>query len=128
MELHCIFISFILIDSLKIKCLLILHTKEGIKRRKKSFLHLTTFQFRLVRMIDILDLLLGLYLCIFSGVDVPSVWSFTAFGYGNHDFANFSINKKIELNEGINTLDILSMMVGLQVTKFFSFFFPLPLN
>lgn len=35
MELHCIFISFILIDSLKIKCLLILHTKEGIKRRKK---------------------------------------------------------------------------------------------
>ncbi|KAL9452595.1 hypothetical protein AB3S75_008392 [Citrus x aurantiifolia] len=37
-----------------------------------------------------------------------------AFGYGNHDFANFSINKKIELNEGINTLDILSMMVGLQ--------------
>ncbi|KAK9227306.1 hypothetical protein WN943_012356 [Citrus x changshan-huyou] len=49
-----------------------------------------------------------------SGVDVPSVWSFTAFGYGNHDFANFSINKKIELNEGINTLDILSMMVGLQ--------------
>lgn len=92
------------------------------KRRKKSFLHLTTFQF------DMLDLLLGLYLCIFSGVDVPSVWSFTAFGYGNHDFANFSINKKIELNEGINTLDILSMMVGLQVTKFFSFFFPLPLN
>lgn len=124
MELHCIFISFILIDSLKIKCLLILHTKEG----KKSFLHLTTFQFRLVRMIDILDLLLGLYLCIFSGVDVPSVWSFTAFGYGNHDFANFLINKKIELNEGINTLDILSMMVGLQVTKVFSFFFPLPLN
>lgn len=118
MELHCIFISFILIDSLKIKCLLILHTKEGIKRRKKSFLHLTTFQF------DMLDLLLGLYLCIFSGVDVPSVWSFTAFGYGNHDFANFSINKKIELNEGINTLDILSMMVGLQVTKFFSFFSP----
>lgn len=122
MELHCIFISFILIDSLKIKCLLILHTKEGIKRRKKSFLHLTTFQF------DMLDLLLGLYLCIFSGVDVPSVWSFTAFGYGNHDFANFLINKKIELNEGINTLDILSMMVGLQVTKVFSFFFPLPLN
>ncbi|KAH9796770.1 Beta-galactosidase 8 [Citrus sinensis] len=40
-----------------------------------------------------------------------------AFGYGNHDFANFLINKKIELNEGINTLDILSMMVGLQVTK-----------
>lgn len=77
-------------------------------------------------MIDMLDLLLGLYLCIFSGVDVPSVWSFTAFGYGNHDFANFSINKKIELNEGINTLDILSMMVGLQVTKFFSFFFPPP--
>ncbi|KDO75774.1 hypothetical protein CISIN_1g037925mg, partial [Citrus sinensis] len=37
-----------------------------------------------------------------------------AFGYGNHDFANFLINKKIELNEGINTLDILSMMVGLQ--------------
>ncbi|XP_044496487.1 beta-galactosidase 8-like [Mangifera indica] len=37
-----------------------------------------------------------------------------AFGYGNHDFANFSINKKISLKEGNNTLDLLSMMVGVQ--------------
>ncbi|KAJ0018838.1 hypothetical protein Pint_10715 [Pistacia integerrima] len=37
-----------------------------------------------------------------------------AFGYGNHDYANFSINEKISLNEGNNTLDLLSMMVGVQ--------------
>ncbi|MBA0811904.1 hypothetical protein Gohar_025917 [Gossypium harknessii] len=37
-----------------------------------------------------------------------------AFGYGNHDDASFSINEKISLVEGNNTLDILSMMVGLQ--------------
>ncbi|XP_038689515.1 beta-galactosidase 6-like isoform X2 [Tripterygium wilfordii] len=37
-----------------------------------------------------------------------------AFGYGNHDEANFSITKKISLREGNNTLDMLSMMVGLQ--------------
>ncbi|XP_020269243.1 beta-galactosidase 8-like isoform X2 [Asparagus officinalis] len=36
------------------------------------------------------------------------------FGYGNHDDASFSINKKITLNQGNNTLEILSMMVGLQ--------------
>ncbi|GMI93389.1 beta-galactosidase 8 [Hibiscus trionum] len=37
-----------------------------------------------------------------------------AFGYGNHDDASFSIFEKISLVEGDNTLDILSMMVGLQ--------------
>ncbi|PPS00729.1 hypothetical protein GOBAR_AA19949 [Gossypium barbadense] len=37
-----------------------------------------------------------------------------AFGYGNHDDASFSINEKISLVQGNNTLDILSMMVGLQ--------------
>ncbi|XP_040959135.1 beta-galactosidase 8 [Gossypium hirsutum] len=37
-----------------------------------------------------------------------------AFGYGNHDDASFSINEKISLVEGNNTLDIMSMMVGLQ--------------
>ncbi|KAK6268846.1 hypothetical protein QUC31_013006 [Theobroma cacao] len=37
-----------------------------------------------------------------------------AFGYGNHDDASFSISEKISLVEGNNTLDMLSMMVGLQ--------------
>lgn len=36
------------------------------------------------------------------------------FGYGNHDDASFSIDKKITLNEGNNSLEILSMMIGLQ--------------
>lgn len=36
------------------------------------------------------------------------------FGYGNHDNANFSMAQKINLNPGNNTLDVLSMMVGLQ--------------
>lgn len=37
------------------------------------------------------------------------------FGYGNHDDASFSISKKLSLKEGNNTLDILSMMIGVQV-------------
>ncbi|XVE51262.1 hypothetical protein DITRI_Ditri02bG0025800 [Diplodiscus trichospermus] len=37
-----------------------------------------------------------------------------AFGYGNHDDPSFSINEKISLVEGNNTLDVLSMMIGLQ--------------
>ncbi|XP_050226309.1 beta-galactosidase 8-like [Mercurialis annua] len=37
-----------------------------------------------------------------------------AFGYGNHDDASFSLTEKINLNEGNNTLDILSMMIGVQ--------------
>ncbi|XP_030528805.1 beta-galactosidase 6-like isoform X2 [Rhodamnia argentea] len=36
------------------------------------------------------------------------------FGYGNHDIANFSMTQKINLNPGNNTLDVLSMMIGLQ--------------
>ncbi|KAM7263776.1 hypothetical protein ACFE04_001459 [Oxalis oulophora] len=39
---------------------------------------------------------------------------FVGFGYGNHDEANFSFAKEITLNEGSNTLDMLSMMVGVQ--------------
>ncbi|CAN1149746.1 Beta-galactosidase 8 [Linum perenne] len=35
-------------------------------------------------------------------------------GYGNHDDEKFSITQKISLDEGKNTLDILSMIVGLQ--------------
>ncbi|XP_016559948.1 beta-galactosidase 6 isoform X3 [Capsicum annuum] len=36
------------------------------------------------------------------------------FGYGNHDDASFTLSKKIHLKQGNNTVDILSMMVGLQ--------------
>ncbi|XP_016511915.1 beta-galactosidase 6-like [Nicotiana tabacum] len=36
------------------------------------------------------------------------------FGYGNHDDASFVLSKAIHLKKGNNTLDILSMMVGLQ--------------
>nr|XP_027105178.1 beta-galactosidase 6-like [Coffea arabica] len=36
------------------------------------------------------------------------------FGYGNHDDASFVLKKKISLNPGNNTLDVLSMIVGLQ--------------
>jgi len=50
----------------------------------------------------------------------PHCMSISAgFGYGNHDDASFSIDKKITLNEGNNSLEILSMMVGLQVHAFF---------
>lgn len=42
------------------------------------------------------------------------------FGYGNHDDASFVLKKKISLNRGNNTLDVLSMIIGLQV--FLSFF------
>ena len=37
------------------------------------------------------------------------------FGYGNHDDASFSVSEKLSLKEGNNTLDILSMMIGVQV-------------
>ncbi|PHU26380.1 Beta-galactosidase 8, partial [Capsicum chinense] len=36
------------------------------------------------------------------------------FDYGNHDDASFTLSKKIHLKQGNNTVDILSMMVGLQ--------------
>ncbi|XP_052201192.1 beta-galactosidase 6-like isoform X2 [Diospyros lotus] len=36
------------------------------------------------------------------------------FGYGNHDDPSFVLSKKISLNHGTNTLDALSMMIGLQ--------------
>ncbi|KAI5656979.1 hypothetical protein M9H77_25772 [Catharanthus roseus] len=36
------------------------------------------------------------------------------FGYGNHDDASFLLTEKITLKNGENTLDILSLMVGLQ--------------
>lgn len=44
------------------------------------------------------------------------------FGYGNHDDSSFTLSKKITLNYGRNTIDILSMMIGVQVTKFFTSF------
>ncbi|KAG6393980.1 hypothetical protein SASPL_144556 [Salvia splendens] len=37
-----------------------------------------------------------------------------AFDYGNHDDASFNLSAKVELHSGSNTVDILSMMVGLQ--------------
>ncbi|KAK2965832.1 hypothetical protein RJ640_001804, partial [Escallonia rubra] len=36
------------------------------------------------------------------------------FSYGNHDIPNFLFSEKISLNYGNNTLDVLSMMIGLQ--------------
>lgn len=45
------------------------------------------------------------------------VWLVAGFGYGNHDSANFSMTQKINLNPGNNTLDVLSMMIGLQVKE-----------
>ncbi|OVA13906.1 D-galactoside/L-rhamnose binding SUEL lectin domain [Macleaya cordata] len=36
------------------------------------------------------------------------------FGYGNHEDASFNISKKIMLNQGNNTLALLSMMIGVQ--------------
>ncbi|RVW46315.1 Beta-galactosidase 8 [Vitis vinifera] len=36
------------------------------------------------------------------------------FGFGNHEDASFNLSEKISLNQGDNTLDILSMMIGLQ--------------
>ncbi|KAJ6769763.1 BETA-GALACTOSIDASE [Salix purpurea] len=39
---------------------------------------------------------------------------FVAFGYGNHDDASFSLTQKISLEEGNNTLDVLSMLIGVQ--------------
>ncbi|KAI3498840.1 hypothetical protein L1887_34626 [Cichorium endivia] len=37
-----------------------------------------------------------------------------AFGYGNHDFASFTVSEKINLKKGNNTLVIISMMIGVQ--------------
>ncbi|WCJ26958.1 Beta-galactosidase [Euphorbia peplus] len=37
-----------------------------------------------------------------------------SFGYGNHDDPSFALAEKISLDEGNNTLDILSMMIGVQ--------------
>ncbi|ERN14823.1 beta-galactosidase 8 isoform X1 [Amborella trichopoda] len=37
-----------------------------------------------------------------------------AFGYGNHEDASFTLKTPIVLNQGNNTLDLLSMMIGLQ--------------
>ncbi|XP_058199429.1 beta-galactosidase 6-like isoform X2 [Rhododendron vialii] len=36
------------------------------------------------------------------------------FGYGNHDDATFVLRERVTLNNGSNTLDMLSMMIGLQ--------------
>ncbi|KAJ0637132.1 putative galactan 1,3-beta-galactosidase [Helianthus annuus] len=37
-----------------------------------------------------------------------------AFGYGYHDDASFNISEKISLEQGNNTLDIISMLIGVQ--------------
>lgn len=37
------------------------------------------------------------------------------FGYGNHEDASFILDEKITLNHGNNTIDLLSMMIGVQV-------------
>ncbi|KAL0012698.1 hypothetical protein SO802_007806 [Lithocarpus litseifolius] len=42
------------------------------------------------------------------------------FGYGNHEDESFNLTKKITFHHGNNTLDVLSMMIGLQVYKFSS--------
>ncbi|XXG71673.1 hypothetical protein AAC387_Pa07g0942 [Persea americana] len=39
---------------------------------------------------------------------------FIGFGYGNHEDASFTLTQKITLNQGNNTFDFLSMIVGLQ--------------
>ncbi|KAL5986890.1 hypothetical protein ACLOJK_015224 [Asimina triloba] len=39
---------------------------------------------------------------------------FVGFGYGNHEDASFILNKKITLKQGKNSLDLLSMMIGVQ--------------
>lgn len=39
------------------------------------------------------------------------------FGYGNHEDASFIVDEKITLNHGNNTIDLLSMMIGVQVRK-----------
>ncbi|XP_062013258.1 beta-galactosidase 8-like [Rosa rugosa] len=36
------------------------------------------------------------------------------FGYGNHEDASFILNEKVALNPGNNTIDMLSMMIGVQ--------------
>ncbi|KAM1108418.1 hypothetical protein PS1_005026 [Malus domestica] len=36
------------------------------------------------------------------------------FGYGNHEDASFIVDEKITLNHGNNTIDLLSMMIGVQ--------------
>ncbi|KAI3718837.1 hypothetical protein L6452_19722 [Arctium lappa] len=37
-----------------------------------------------------------------------------AFGYGYHDDSSFNISEKISIEQGSNTLDIISMMIGVQ--------------
>lgn len=37
------------------------------------------------------------------------------FGYGNHEDASFILNELVALNPGNNTVDMLSMMIGVQV-------------
>ncbi|XP_058085526.1 beta-galactosidase 6-like isoform X2 [Magnolia sinica] len=39
---------------------------------------------------------------------------FVGFGYGNHEDASFTVTQKIMLNQGKNTLDMLSMIIGIQ--------------
>lgn len=47
--------------------------------------------------------------------DIHCDFLLSAFDYGNHDDASFNLSAKVKLHSGSNTVDILSMMVGLQV-------------
>lgn len=44
--------------------------------------------------------------------------SFSGFGYGIHDDSSFILSVKVNLHAGSNTIDVLSMMIGLQVRMF----------
>ena len=58
-----------------------------------------------------------LSICAFTNTKVCLVGLITGFGFGNHEDASFNLSEKISLNQGDNTLDILSMMIGLQASK-----------
>lgn len=55
------------------------------------------------------------YLCRHPLIDSFCFVILVGFSCGNHDDASFVFSEKITLNYGSNTLDMLSMMIGLQV-------------
>ncbi|CAN4083968.1 unnamed protein product [Withania somnifera] len=72
-----------------------INVKENIKKRKTKELQLITGSLGHAALVFVNQKPVG-------------------FGYGNHDDASFVLSKKIHLKKGNNTVDILSMMVGLQ--------------
>ena len=52
--------------------------------------------------------------CVFTLIFIV-ISLLSAFDYGNHDDASFNLSATVEFHSGSNTVDILSMMVGLQV-------------